>query len=71
MRNFTSQCRRLFIFTLVTVASTAYCNATCTPPASGLVGWWRAEGNADDAVGGNNGTLVGGVGFGTGEVGQA
>ncbi len=42
----------------------------CVPPVSGLVSWWRAEGNAVDSVGGNNGTLVGGVNFGLGEVGE-
>jgi hypothetical protein len=44
---------------------------SCTPPPSGMVGWWAAEGNANDSFGTNNGTLVGGVGFTNGEVGQA
>jgi hypothetical protein len=43
---------------------------TCTPPASGLVSWWKAEGNALDSADGNNGTLVNDVGFAPGEVGQ-
>ena len=38
---------------------------------SGLVGWWRAEWDANDALGTNNGTLVGGVTFAPGKVGQA
>jgi hypothetical protein len=42
----------------------------CTPPPSGLVSWWRAEGNTLDQVGGNNGTLVGTTTYGPGEVGQ-
>ncbi|HEX4343091.1 MAG TPA: LamG-like jellyroll fold domain-containing protein, partial [Verrucomicrobiae bacterium] len=43
-----------------------------TPPATnGLISWWPGEGNANDVVGPNNGTLEGGLGFGTGEVGQA
>ena len=29
----------------------------CTPAPSGLVGWWPGEGNANDIVGTNNGTL--------------
>jgi hypothetical protein len=37
----------------------------------GTIGWWKGEGNAIDAVGGNNGTLVGNVQFTSGEVGQA
>ena len=41
-----------------------------TPP-TGLVGWWPGEGNANDIVGTNNGTLFGGASFASGEVGQA
>ncbi len=40
-------------------------------PLSGTVSWYRAEGNANDTVGGNNGTLVGGATFAPGRVGQA
>src|SRR4051794_11705852 len=43
----------------------------CFPPPAGAVGWWSAEGNADDRTGLNPGTLQGGVTFETGEVGQA
>jgi len=42
----------------------------CTPPPSGLVGWWRGEGNAYDSAGPNNGTLAGGMTFAAAEVGQ-
>lgn len=41
-----------------------------TAPA-GLVGWWRAEGNAQDSAGANHGALRNGVGFAAGRVGQA
>ena len=37
----------------------------------GLVHWWPAEGNADDIIGGNNGTLLNGVTYTAGKVGQA
>jgi hypothetical protein len=43
----------------------------CTPAPSGLGGWWPGEGNANDVVGNNNGTLVNGVTFTDGTVGQA
>ena len=36
-----------------------------------MVGWWPGDGNPDDIVGGNNGTLEGGAGFSSGEVGEA
>lgn len=36
-----------------------------------IIAHWPAEGNADDIVGGNDGTLVGGASFGSGKVGQA
>ena len=42
-----------------------------TPIPAGVVSWWRAENNAVDAIGNNNGALVNGVSFATGEVGQA
>jgi hypothetical protein len=38
---------------------------------AGAVSAWRGEGNAQDGVGNNNGSLQGGVTFATGEVGQA
>src|SRR5207237_3465132 len=41
-------------------------------PTSGLVAWWRGEGNANDSSGnGHNGTLLNNVGFDTGKFGQA
>ncbi len=45
--------------------------AVCVAPPSGLVGWWPGDGNANDIIGGNNGTLENGATFATGEVGQA
>ena len=44
---------------------------SCTPLPSGLVSWWRGEGNALDQGGGNNGVLLNGAGFDAGVVGQA
>ena len=40
-------------------------------PNAGMVSWWRAEGNANDSVGTNNGTLLNGTAFAAGRVGQA
>ena len=48
---------------------TAWSN--CAPAPSGLVAWWRGEGNGSDSAGTNGGVLVNGVGFTNGEVGQA
>lgn len=45
--------------------------ADCLPPPTGLVSWWRAEGNANDSVGTNHGTLQNDATFGVGRVGQA
>jgi hypothetical protein len=44
--------------------------ASVTAPA-GLVGWWRAENNAQDSAGTNHGVLRNGAGFAAGRVGQA
>jgi len=46
-------------------------DTNCFSPPSGLISWWRAEGNASDQVGGNTGTLIGNAGYGAGRVGQA
>jgi len=43
----------------------------CTNPPPGLLSWWRAEGNALDQQGGNNGALINGAGFASGESGSA
>ena len=60
-------CYIVSLFTLGPVVA----QGACDPPPSGMVSWWRGEGNATDAIGTNNGTLVGGAGYGAGEVGQA
>jgi hypothetical protein len=44
---------------------------SCFPPPPGLVSWWAGENNGLDNLGANNGTLVGGVGFTNGVVGDA
>jgi len=36
---------------------------TCVPPPAGIVGWWSGNGNANDAVAGNNGQLAGDATF--------
>lgn len=37
---------------------------------AGIVSWYKADGNANDSVGGNNGSLQGGATFGPGVTGQ-
>lgn len=47
-------------------------SAQFSPPSSGLVAWWRGEGNANDSSGnGHDGTLLNGAAFDTGRFGQA
>ena len=41
----------------------------CVPRPSGMVGWWRGEGNALDQTGLNNGTLLNNMTFRGGKVG--
>src|SRR5262249_20982804 len=45
--------------------------ASCITAPSGLVAWWRADGNAFDSVGVANGSPSGGVSFTPGQVGSA
>ncbi|MFH1725968.1 MAG: LamG domain-containing protein, partial [Elusimicrobiota bacterium] len=44
---------------------------TCAPLPEGLISMWTGDGTAEDAGGYNDGTLVSGVGYGEGMVGQA
>src|SRR4051794_3144587 len=46
-------------------------SATCVTVPAGAVSWWRAQGNAVDDKGTNNGTLNGGAITAGGKVGQA
>jgi hypothetical protein len=59
--------------TIVLLASTlpAWPDGNCTKAPVGLVGWWRAEGNAFDSAGTNNGTTPFGIIYTNGEVGAA
>jgi hypothetical protein len=43
----------------------------CTPAPSGMTAWYTGDGNANDLVGVNNGSLQNGVTFAPGKVGQA
>src|SRR4051794_14932513 len=71
--------RKLFPFVPLIVVSLLSARAGCltcfaqgcTNAPGGIVSWWSAEGDANDALGLNNGTLANGVSFGSGEVGQA
>lgn len=44
---------------------------SCTPRPSSMVSWWPGDGNADDIIGTNNGTLQNGATFADGKVGRA
>ncbi len=43
----------------------------CTTPPAGILSWWPAEGNANDATGTNNGSYVGAMSNALGRVGLA
>ena len=43
----------------------------CSAPHANLVGWWSGDGNASDLVSGAGATLLTGVSYGPGKVGQA
>jgi hypothetical protein len=61
----------LALLTSYTTATAAHATSTCIPPVAGMVGWWPGDGSANDIVGGDNGTLHGGVTYASGEVGEA
>jgi hypothetical protein len=57
--------------TRVTVPATPATTPACAVAPPGIVGWWPGDGNANDIIAGNNGTIVGTVSFAPGEVGEA
>jgi hypothetical protein len=63
---------RMFFLTVIIVVSLLSIQEApaCSPVPSGLVGWWKADGNAVDSVAGNNGVMQL-VDFTDGIVGQA
>ncbi len=60
------------LLSLALGASASFAGArTCVEPPSGLVSWWSGDGDAQDIVGENHGTLQNGATFVEGMVGQA
>jgi hypothetical protein len=65
-----------FLSTVFTILSTLALTipqthaGSCTPPPSGIISWWSAEGNGDDNVGTNAASVPVGVTYAPGEVGQ-
>ena len=61
-KNLTFGSGRLFTDTTTATALTLTANSpSCTTAAGGIVSWYRAEGNANDGIGPNNGTFTGGA----------
>ena len=60
----------LAVFFLLTCSLTIKAQFS-SPPSTGLVSWWRADGNANDSFGANNGALFNGAGYGTGVFGSS
>src|SRR6266853_5192229 len=70
-RHLGSAVAALSLILQLAAGSALIAQTNCTPVPSGAVAWWQAENNANDVIGKNNGTLVNGATFATGEVGQA
>jgi hypothetical protein len=50
---------------------TCISQAQYSPPTSGLVSWWKANGNANDSADSNHGTLLNGSSYGAGLFGNS
>ena len=57
--------------TIAPLTSIFTTETTCYTAPSGLISWWKGNGNANDSHGSNNGTLINGATFAPGKVGQA
>src|SRR5262245_592264 len=67
-----ARARRLSSAAVAVIAVTCLAGLGAMPAgAAPLNHWWKGDGDAGDAAGANNGTLVGGTTFATGESGQA
>jgi Concanavalin A-like lectin/glucanases superfamily len=65
-------CRILLtLIAFVTLSTDMMAAQVCIEPPSGLVSWWPGDGNAEDIVDDNHGTLENGVIFANGMVAQA
>src|SRR4051812_34073619 len=65
-----------FLLLLIAVGATLAVVAQASEPAcasapSGLVSWWKGEGNTLDSVDGNSGLAVANLSYASGKVGQA
>jgi len=56
---------------VLVTAATTIAQTNCFFLPSGVVAWWKGEGNGVDIIGSNSASLVGGVGFAQGKAGQA
>jgi len=64
-------CNGLYGGTNASCSASVQISNSCSPQQPGLVSWWPGNNNANDLIGGNNGTLENGTGFGLGEVEDA
>ena len=53
------------------VANQGVVFAQCVAPPAGVVSWWPGNGNTDDIIGGNPGSLFAGATYATGYIGEA
>ena len=58
----------VWLLVCVSLQSSYTWGQPCVPVPPGLVSWWPGDGNADDLLGTNPGTLEGGTGFAAGKV---
>src|SRR2546429_6065689 len=65
-----SLCVAALISALLFLPEYAPAQVNCVQAPPSLVSWWRAEGNALDSVGANNGTIINSVSFEPGLDGQ-
>lgn len=61
----------LACFALASFCTSALAVPECTAPPSGLLSWYRAQKNAADTIGTNDGTVHGPVAYAQGKVGSA
>ena len=63
--------RRVSTIALLVVVSLSFCQITHAVITDGMIAYWPFDGNANDSVGTNHGTLEGGATYTVGKLGQA
>ena len=71
MKMTAARIRNLLCAMLLLFCGRVNAQTNCVSQPSGLVNWWKGDGNAKDSIGSRDGTVTGSVSYSSGEVNNA